>query len=83
VDFNRGQLYRDARTDLDLAAAVDQRRTRQCLLGHLRVSGIDEHQELLDALADTDVERARAIAERHVLDAGRSLPDWLQQRHTA
>jgi DNA-binding GntR family transcriptional regulator len=44
---------------------------------------LDEHQELLDALGDKDAERARAIAERHVLDAGRSLADWLQQRHTA
>jgi len=42
-----------------------------------------EHQELLDALADKDVERSRAIAERHVLDAGRSLADWLKQRRTA
>ena len=44
---------------------------------------LDEHQELLDALGDKDAERARAIAERHVLDAGRSLADWLQRRHTA
>jgi hypothetical protein len=29
------------------------------------------------------MERARAIAERHVLDAGRSLADWLEQRRTA
>lgn len=41
---------------------------------------LDEHQQLLDALGDTDAERARAIAERHVLDAGRSLADWLEQR---
>jgi len=41
---------------------------------------LDEHQELLDALGDKDAERARAIAERHVLDAGRSLVDWLEQR---
>jgi DNA-binding GntR family transcriptional regulator len=40
-------------------------------------------KELLDALADKDSERARAIAERHVLDAGRSLADWLEQRRTA
>lgn len=44
---------------------------------------LDEHRELLDALGDKDVERARAIAERHVLDAGRSLVDWLEQRRTA
>jgi DNA-binding GntR family transcriptional regulator len=44
---------------------------------------LDEHQELLDALADKDAERARVIAERHVLDAGRSLADWLDQRRTA
>ena len=44
---------------------------------------LDDHQELLDALAEKDVERARTIAERHVLDAGRSLVDWLEQRRTA
>ena len=41
---------------------------------------LDEHEALLDALEERDVERARAIAERHVLDAGRSLADWLGQR---
>lgn len=41
---------------------------------------LNDHQELLDAFGDKDVERARAIAERHVLDAGRSLADWLDQR---
>ncbi len=41
---------------------------------------LDEHQQLLDALADKDVERARVIAERHVLEAGRSLAGWLEQR---
>lgn len=41
---------------------------------------LDEHEELIDALEDKDVERSRTIAERHVLDAGRSLADWLQQR---
>jgi DNA-binding GntR family transcriptional regulator len=40
---------------------------------------LDEHQELLDALGDKDAERARVIAERHVLDAGRSLAHWLEQ----
>ena len=44
---------------------------------------LDDHQELLDALAEKDVERARTIAERHVLDAGRSLVDWLEQRRTS
>jgi DNA-binding GntR family transcriptional regulator len=44
---------------------------------------LDEHQELLDALGAKDVERSRTIAERHVLDAGRSLADWLEQRRTA
>jgi DNA-binding GntR family transcriptional regulator len=44
---------------------------------------LDDHKELLDALAEKDVERARTIAERHVLDAGRSLVDWLEQRRTA
>ncbi|HEY0226057.1 MAG TPA: GntR family transcriptional regulator, partial [Mycobacterium sp.] len=34
-------------------------------------------------LADKDVERARVIAERHVLDAGRSLAGWLERRQTA
>ncbi|WP_081287675.1 GntR family transcriptional regulator [Mycobacterium asiaticum] len=41
---------------------------------------LDEHRELLDALAVKDAERARTIAERHVLDAGRSLVDWLERR---
>lgn len=41
---------------------------------------LDEHQELLDAFADKDADRARVIAERHVLDAGRSLVDWLNGR---
>ncbi|MCV7443558.1 GntR family transcriptional regulator [Mycobacterium paraense] len=41
---------------------------------------LNEHEELLDALADGSAKRARSIAERHVLDAGRSLVDWLEQR---
>jgi DNA-binding GntR family transcriptional regulator len=41
---------------------------------------LDEHGELLDALDDGNTKRARSIAERHVLDAGRSLVDWLEQR---
>ena len=44
---------------------------------------LDEHQQLLDAFTDKDIERARAIAECHVLDAGRSLAEWLEQRRTA
>ena len=41
---------------------------------------LSEHEELLDALDDGNAKRARSIAERHVLDAGRSLADWLDQR---
>jgi DNA-binding GntR family transcriptional regulator len=41
---------------------------------------MDEHEALLDALGDRDGDRARAIAERHVLDAGRSLAEWLAAR---
>jgi DNA-binding GntR family transcriptional regulator len=41
---------------------------------------LSDHEELLDALAGGDVERARSVAERHVLDAGRSLADWLDRR---
>jgi DNA-binding GntR family transcriptional regulator len=41
---------------------------------------LHEHEELLDALGDRNAERARSIAERHVLEAGRSLVDWLEQR---
>jgi DNA-binding GntR family transcriptional regulator len=36
---------------------------------------LTEHEELLDALAGRNAKRARSIAERHVLDAGRSLVD--------
>jgi DNA-binding GntR family transcriptional regulator len=32
----------------------------------------------VSALADRDADKARHIAERHVLDAGRSLADWLK-----
>lgn len=39
-----------------------------------------EHEELLDAFAVRDAELARAIAERHVLEAGRSLAAWLDSR---
>jgi hypothetical protein len=41
---------------------------------------LDEHDELLEAIADHDSEHARSIAERHVLEAGRSLAAWLDQR---
>ena len=44
---------------------------------------LSEHEQLLEALADGDAERARSIAERHVLDAGRSLADWLDQHGNA
>ncbi|OBG87474.1 GntR family transcriptional regulator [Mycobacterium sp. E802] len=38
---------------------------------------LDEHEQLLDALEAKDAEAARTIAERHVLEAGRSLAAWL------
>jgi DNA-binding GntR family transcriptional regulator len=41
---------------------------------------LDEHNELLEAIAERDAERARSVAERHVLEAGRSLASWLDQR---
>ncbi|MCV7377420.1 GntR family transcriptional regulator [Mycobacterium alsense] len=41
---------------------------------------LSEHEELLDALGDGNAEGARSIAERHVLEAGRSLADWLERR---
>ena len=44
---------------------------------------LDEHRQLLDAFGEKDPERARTIAERHVLEAGRFLADWLKQRNTA
>jgi DNA-binding GntR family transcriptional regulator len=43
---------------------------------------LDEHQALVSALADRDVDKSRHIAERHVLDAGRSLADWLEEAGT-
>ena len=42
-------------------------------------NALDEHEALVSALADRDADKARHIAERHVLDAGRSLADWLKQ----
>ncbi len=44
---------------------------------------LEDHQKLVAALAARDAEAARAIAERHVLDAGRSLADWLGQTGAA
>jgi DNA-binding GntR family transcriptional regulator len=41
---------------------------------------LDEHEQLLDALAERNAVVARGIAERHVLDAGRSLAEWLDRR---
>ncbi|ORV47082.1 GntR family transcriptional regulator [Mycolicibacter engbaekii] len=41
---------------------------------------LSEHEELLDAFAYQDPANARTIAERHVLEAGRSLAAWLDQR---
>jgi DNA-binding GntR family transcriptional regulator len=41
---------------------------------------LSEHEELLDALEAHDGEAARTIAERHVLEAGRSLVEWLDDR---
>ena len=40
-------------------------------------NAIDEHEALVTALAERDAEKARDIAERHVLDAGRSLAELL------
>ncbi|MDT5341148.1 MAG: hypothetical protein QOE52_332, partial [Mycobacterium sp.] len=42
-------------------------------------NALEEHQALVSALADRDADKARDIAERHVLDAGRSLASWLEQ----
>jgi len=41
---------------------------------------LDEHDELIEAIADHDAERARSVAESHVLEAARSLASWLDQR---
>ena len=41
-------------------------------------NALEEHAALVSALADRDADKARHIAERHVLDAGRSLADWLK-----
>jgi DNA-binding GntR family transcriptional regulator len=40
---------------------------------------LEDHQALVSALADGDAEKARSIAERHVLDAGHSLASRLEQ----
>jgi DNA-binding GntR family transcriptional regulator len=42
-------------------------------------NALEEHQALVSALTDRDADKARDIAERHVLDAGRSLAEWLAQ----
>ncbi|HUB58577.1 MAG TPA: GntR family transcriptional regulator [Mycobacterium sp.] len=39
---------------------------------------LDDHQALVSALADGNAEKARDIAERHVLDAGHSLAGRLK-----
>ena len=39
---------------------------------------LEDHQALVSALADGDAEKARDIAERHVLDAGHSLASRLE-----
>lgn len=36
-----------------------------------------DHDELITALAEGDAARSRTVAERHVVDAGRSLAGWL------
>jgi DNA-binding GntR family transcriptional regulator len=41
-------------------------------------NSMDDHQALVSALADGDAEKARDIAERHVLDAGHSLASRLE-----
>jgi DNA-binding GntR family transcriptional regulator len=41
---------------------------------------LDEHDRLIDAIAEHDPAAARSIAESHVLDAGHSLADWLADR---
>jgi DNA-binding GntR family transcriptional regulator len=41
-------------------------------------NSLEDHQALVSALADGDAEKARSIAERHVLDAGHSLASRLQ-----
>lgn len=44
---------------------------------------LDEHEQLLDALQERDADAARRIAERHVLEAGKSLAKWLEEQpHT-
>jgi DNA-binding GntR family transcriptional regulator len=40
---------------------------------------LEDHQALVSALADGDAEKARSIAERHVLDAGHSLAGRLER----
>lgn len=42
-----------------------------------------DHEELVTALEAGDAARSRAVAERHVVDAGRSLAGWLERRAAA
>jgi DNA-binding GntR family transcriptional regulator len=41
-------------------------------------NALEDHQALVAALADGDAEKAREIAERHVVDAGHSLASRLE-----
>ncbi|WP_099021158.1 GntR family transcriptional regulator [Mycolicibacterium palauense] len=41
---------------------------------------LSEHEDLLDAFDRRDAEQARTIAEHHVLEAGRSLVEWLDRQ---
>ncbi|MGV9408565.1 GntR family transcriptional regulator [Nocardia sp. NPDC003693] len=45
-------------------------------------NALHEHDQLIDALTARDAIRARDIAERHVLDAGRSLAEWLRRNES-
>ncbi|MGN2639286.1 GntR family transcriptional regulator [Nocardia takedensis] len=40
---------------------------------------LEDHNRLLDALTARDAPNARDIAEHHVLEAGRSLTEWLRR----
>jgi DNA-binding GntR family transcriptional regulator len=53
------------------AISCDVLRNFRTLFPDHEKHSLDEQPKLLDALGDQDVERTRAIAERHVLDAGR------------
>lgn len=66
-------------TQIRLAARVVPTNFLTVFPEHERHS-LSEHEELLDALARRDADGAREIAERHVLEAGRSLVEWLARR---